>query len=134
MKITISKLWKIRSLCKVFSTSEKLTKFVYACKRNADLLDTTLKQSDKEVEALRYKYAAEKDGAIITNKETGSVVIDKKHLIDFDREVENVLEKEIDMPEFYKAQKFDEIKNDLNSMTLLNGNVIDVDIESLIED
>lgn len=130
MKISISKLWKIRAVCNAFTSTNTLTKFIYACKRNADAADSVLKQADKDIENLKVLHCAEKDGQIVRN-EKGGIVIDKNKLKSFDEAVEKILAGEVEF-EPYKAQSFKEIETDINILELFNGVIIDVNIEEML--
>jgi len=130
-KVSIEKLIIVNNLCQMFS-SGKLSKFSYGCKRVADKLTPILKNEFDEV-------VNEKRINLAITGEKGEILVDEKNnarltpekLIELNRFSKELQKKELEV-ELYQITDIEPIKEDLNTLEMFNGIIIDVDIEAML--
>lgn len=130
MKTTIGKLIEVRTYCELYS-GMKLTKFVYACKKNLDKLNEALKEHDVLMADKRIELCVLGENKEVLQDEKGGYRFTPENLKKLNEFYRNELSKEIQY-EGYIATDFSDIKEDINALEALNGFVIDVNIEELI--
>lgn len=130
MKVTIKKALELQRICLNFSGSK--TKFGYACIKNSKILEAALKDYNEALSDTNAKYCSvDKDkNMMVSDKGQYSFTIENKLKVEEWFRAEQQKEIEVD---FYKALSYSDIQDDLFALELLNGYIIDVDIEKLLE-
>ena len=132
MQVTIEKLLEVNAICNLYS-SAKLSKFVYACKRTADKIKPIL---EKEY----FTPLANKRAELAMTGDKGEILMDEKNNFKFTpenfkklTEFEKELKKKMVEAEGHLASDFSEIKDDIVTLDALNGWVVNVNVEELIQ-
>lgn len=129
---SIEKLIDVKNLCQIASNG-KLSKFSYGCKRVLENLTPLVK---KEYDDLMY----EKRISLAVTGEKGEILTDDKdnpkltpeNLIKLNAYSKELMKKVVEA-DLYQISDIDLIKEDLFALEVLNGVVIDVNIEDLIK-
>lgn len=129
------KIKKLRQAHEIaFSFKGKLTKFGYACLKGCSLIESVLSTEDSLLKDKRNELASvdEKTKNLILTEKNEYTYTRENHqkLIDFIKEQD---EREVEFTP-YIAKDFSEIKNNLDIIDLLNGIIVDVDLEKYIEE
>lgn len=130
--ITLEKAIDVNILCQVIANGE-LTKTSYGCKRVVDqLLPLIKKEYDTPVYEKRISLAVVGEKGEILVDEKGNPKLTPTGLIELDRYSKELMKKELQV-ELYQIQDITAIHGNIFAMDMLNGFVIDVDIESMIK-
>jgi hypothetical protein len=130
MKITIEKLLSAKNYCLIFS-SNKLTKFSYACKKTLERIDKALEQHEELMAGKRIELAITGESGEIITDEKGGYKFTPENLKKLNDIFNEEKKKEVDF-EPYFTENYSEIQDNLHVLEALNGIVFNVNIEELI--
>ena len=130
MKITVEKLIIAQNVANQFKNS--MTKFGYACLKSSKLIKDTLEDVLEEISDKKNELASvDKDGNIVLN-EKSEYVYTSENFNKLKKFISNQYKKEVDYNPFF-ASDYSEIKNQLEVLDVLNGVIIDIDLEKQFE-
>ena len=132
VKIKVRKLQTIRAFCTRYVNAAGLSQFAYACKRTVDNADSILKPIDQSINDKREEFALQRKGVYVLDKQ-GNIQVQSKHIKELRKFIEKEYDKEIEFTTYIAKSLTPEIEKNLGVLELLNGVVLDVDIEKLIE-